>query len=209
MIDWDSCVLWLDSKYFSESYWWDRSKYRNNGVGHGAKWKGDSFYFDSINDYVDCGNRESLNIDDQISIEFLFAPVETGYILAKKNYDDWNSTYAVYCDMTYGRIKFYGNSASNVTSDNYVLNRNKTVHVVVVAENSGQTLFFINGKQEGLDNTPAFSGDGERCFVGARPNMGGTASFFLGAYLFFLRVYHTLLSANEVKILYNLTYWKW
>jgi len=56
MIDWDSCVLWLDSKYFSESYWWDRSKYRNDGVVHGAKWKSNAFYFDGVNDYITIPN---------------------------------------------------------------------------------------------------------------------------------------------------------
>ena len=52
MIDWDSCVLWLDSRCFSESYWWDRSKYANNGVVHGAVWKEDSFYFGGNTQYV-------------------------------------------------------------------------------------------------------------------------------------------------------------
>jgi len=75
MIDWDSCVLWLDSKYFSESYWWDRSKYRNDGVVYGAKWKGDAFYFNGSTDYIECGSHESLKITNEITIESLIYPV--------------------------------------------------------------------------------------------------------------------------------------
>ena len=46
MVDWDSCVLWLDSRYFSESKWWDRSKYNNDGIVYGAKFKEDELPID-------------------------------------------------------------------------------------------------------------------------------------------------------------------
>ena len=72
MIDWDSCVLWLDSQYFSESKWWDRSKYNNDGIVYGAKFKEDSFYFGGVDDVINCGDSESLRLDDEISFEFLF-----------------------------------------------------------------------------------------------------------------------------------------
>ena len=68
MIDWDSCVLWLDSKYFSESRWWDRSKYNNDGVVYGARFKEDGFYFD--NNYLVINNHSSLN-PREISIEII------------------------------------------------------------------------------------------------------------------------------------------
>jgi len=204
MIDWDSCVLWLDSKYFSESYWWDRSKYRNDGVVHGAKWKADAFYFNDTDAYVDCGNSESLSIGNNLSIEALFIPVHDGYMIAKKNWDNWNNAYALAFEEAYRRLIFFGNGASSVRSNSNVLNINEKAHVVVVAENSGQTRFYINSKQQGSGTTPTFSGDGDRCFMGARPNTGETAASFIGAYFYFIRVYHKLLSSNEVKILYNL-----
>ena len=69
MIDWDSCVLWLDNKYFSEYKWWDRSKYNNDGVVYGAKFKEDGFYFK--NSRVYCGNHQSLNFSDKLSIEII------------------------------------------------------------------------------------------------------------------------------------------
>jgi len=209
MIDLDSCVLWLDSKCFSESYWWDRSKYRNNGVVHGAVWKSNAFYFDGVEAYVDCDNGESLNINDKLSIEFLFTPVSSGYVINKKNYDNWNSAYGVFFDKNNKNIRFHANGGLNIASNINVLNINELAHVVVVAENLGQVLFYVNGREEGSDNTPTFSGDGETCLIGARPNTGGTAAFFIGAYLHLIRVYHKLLSSNEVKILYELTYQRW
>ena len=145
MIDWDSCVLWLDNKHFSESYWWDRSKYVNNGVVNGAVWKEDSFYFDGVNDVVNCGNNESLRIDDEISIEFLFIPYENGYIAMKRNWDNWNKA----CGIFWGyensnRVGFYGNSASHVDSSN-VYEANKKHHVIVTVKQGGKTLFSQGG----------------------------------------------------------------
>jgi len=52
---------------------YDGSDEGNNGAIHGAKWgkgkEGSALQFDGTDDYVDCGNDESLNITDAITIE--------------------------------------------------------------------------------------------------------------------------------------------
>jgi len=73
MIDWSSCVLWLDNKYFSEYKWWDRSKYNNDGVVYGAKFKEDGFYFDGSNDYIKIPN-DILPNNEEFSIFALIYP---------------------------------------------------------------------------------------------------------------------------------------
>ena len=203
MIDWDSCVLWLDSKYFSESYWWDRSRYRNNGVVYGAEFKNESFYFDGSNDYVDCGDNDSLNIGDELSIECLFIPYGDGYIIAKRNWNNWDDAYALAYEEAYRRLIFLGNGASAARSNSNILPFNEKAHIVVTAKNSGSVKFYKNGKLINSEACPTFSGDGERCFVGARPNTDGTAASRIGAYIFFIRVYSKILSEEKIKILAN------
>ncbi len=73
MIDWDSCVLWLDSRYFSESCWYDRSKYGNDGIVYGAKFKEDGFYFDGSSNYIKIPN-DILPDNDEFSIFALIYP---------------------------------------------------------------------------------------------------------------------------------------
>ena len=75
MIDWDSCVLWLDSEYFSESYWWDRSKYNNDGIAKGTVWKEDGFYFNGNNAYFQIKIKDHLKIVNKITIESIVKPV--------------------------------------------------------------------------------------------------------------------------------------
>ncbi|MCD6137167.1 MAG: hypothetical protein J7J91_01070, partial [Deltaproteobacteria bacterium] len=70
MIDWNSCMLWLDSRHFSESYWWDRSKYNNDGVVHKAVWKEDAFEFNAGDDYIEL--PLDVLFDDEMSIEIIF-----------------------------------------------------------------------------------------------------------------------------------------
>ena len=201
MIDWDSCVLWLDNKHFSESYWWDRSKYVNNGVVNGAVWKEDSFYFDGVNDVVNCGNNESLRIDDEISIEFLFIPYENGYIAMKRNWDNWNKA----CGIFWGyensnRVGFYGNSASHVDSSN-VYEANKKHHVIVTVKQGGKTKFYKNGEYLNQENTPTFSGNGDTLTIGARPNTGYSYNYFIKAKIYYIRIFHKILNEDEIKIL--------
>ncbi len=204
MIDWDSCVLWLDCEYFTEFYWWDRSRYRNDGVIHGAKWKADSFYFDGSDDYADCNNHDSLNINDVISIEALLIPYTTGYIVCKKNYDNWDSAYAVMVNADYQQLYFYGNGASSVYTPSDMITVGEPNHVVVTAENSGTIRFFVNGELVHSDSTPNYSGSGEKCFVGARPHTGQSTMWHIQGYFYFVRIYHTILRSTEIQILATL-----
>jgi len=81
MIDWDSCVLWLDSRYFSESKWWDRSKYNNDGTVYSAEFKEDSFYFG--------GNTQYVRVNYHPKLDFWYNPFSIETIIKttyKSNY---------------------------------------------------------------------------------------------------------------------------
>ena len=55
---------------------YDASGNGNNGTINGAKWttgkEGGALSFDGLNDYVDCGNDESLDITDKLTVEGWF-----------------------------------------------------------------------------------------------------------------------------------------
>ena len=200
MIDWDSCVLWLDSKYFSETRWWDRSKYNNDGIVYGARFKENGFYFGG-DDVVDCDDSESLRINDEISFEFLFYPYYKGYIVIKKNWDDWNKACGLFWGyMNSNTIRFYGNGATPVESSN-IYQSNEKQHVVVTVKQSGKTKFYKDGKYLNEEITPTFSGDGDTLTIGARPNTGNSYSYFIKAKIYYIRIFHKILSEDEIEIL--------
>ena len=206
MIDWDSCVLWLDSKYFSESYWWDRSRYRNDGVVHGAKWKANAFYFDGVNDYVDCGNNESLDLSvtDAFSIgawvnAYSFPDLQTRIVCGKEN--------QVILDQMNGfwRIYFYGDNDTHNLTGSYA-QTNVWVHLVGTYDaEEGILKLYLNGEQDATEDCNNDTIDAAKFSnvhigaktVGFRPWHGMIAEVW---------IYNRALSEEEIKAIYNLTY---
>ncbi len=206
MIDWDSCVLWLDSKYFSESYWWDRSRYRNDGVVYGARWKGDAFYFNGSTNYVECSNHESLKISDTITIEALIYPVPPyqqnfgGIILNVSGQS--GGRLLLHNDGTPRAQIFIGGSRQNV--DGLLVNNNEWNHLVYVYDGNEEVIY-----TNGVKGTP-YPKTGN-IHTGSKDIIIGWGYTDPGYYHFkgkiaLLRLYNRALSEEEIKILYNLTY---
>jgi len=206
MIDWDSCVLWLDSKYFSESYWWDRSKYRNNGVVHGAKFKSNAFYFDGNNDYVDCGDS-LFNIQNEFSLVARIKSKtlsQNGNIIAKHPYGDTSKGYRL-LERTTGLLRFviYDGTA-HVVNGTTAVDDNEW-HFVVAVWDGSQMKIYVDNK---LDCTPVdYSGTpvntNYHLTIGAEDN--GNQEHFKG-YIGFGSWFNKGLSEEEIRILGDLTY---
>jgi len=209
MIDWDSCVLWLDSKYFSESYWWDRSQYQNNGVIHGVKWKGNAFYFDGEGAYVDCGENESIDIDNEITIEAWIKTDTTdtyggeivnflnSYVLRVAS--DGNIEAAVYNGTRWN---------SRATSNVDVLD-NMWHHVVwTFNESTDAFKIFVDGEEKySTSFTPAWSSNIiHHLNIGRHPTNG---SFDFEGLIGLARIYNKYLDDNIIKILHNIGYRRW
>jgi len=206
MIDWDSCVLWLDNRYFTDSYWWDRSKYLNDGIVYNAKFKGDSFFFNGIDNYVDCGNDESLNITDAITIEVWVRPksINIARKVTAKNYDGTKAPYviAITSDNKF-RFYSYDNSVLFDTKGGTVA-KNTWYHVVGTFnknKESNQACLYVNGELVDSDTyTSPLPTNDEHVFIGYYVN-----SYFYGSILS-VRIFNRALNNEEIKILYNLTY---
>ena len=204
MIDWDSCVLWLDSRYLSEKYWWDRSKYSTKGKLIGASFREDSIFIDrysSPQSVVSLEDPPQLRINDEISYEIVFYPIKPGYLLIKRNWDNWSDTCGLYWNVGNDlAVRFYGNDINYVSSTG-VYNENEKVHVIVTAKQGEKVKFYKNGSYLNQADAPAFSGDGEELAFGARPDTGGGYTYFLHANVYLIRVFHKILSGDEIKVL--------
>ncbi len=206
MIDWDSCVLWLDSKYFSESKWWDRSRYCNNGDIYGAKWKNDAFYFDGSDDYIDCGNHESLNITDDLSIvlwvDFVSVTGVDGQgLVGHKDYDNW-MLYAYNADLYFKYINT-DNNAQYLYAEN-VLNAGLQHVGFTWNDNSKTGKFYVNGSyKESNTSTGSIRNTGfKELLIGA---VSSTSRLLKGK-LYNVMVFEKTLSSEEIQILCNLMY---
>ena len=203
MIDWDSCVLWLDSKYFSESYWWDRSRYRNNGVVHGAKWKSDAFYFDGIDDYVEVSDNDSLDITEELTIEALINPVSCGNSGYGRIIDKgYGSAPVFWVNCDFNSLEFNPGGAHSQRSNSNILQFNTVQHVVVRYISNSGGAFFHNGKNAGnIENLGNIGTNSQNLVVGNRAdqNRGFDGQIRI------LRYYKRALSDSEIEILCNLS----
>jgi len=208
MIDWDSCVLWLDSKYFSESYWWDRSKYRNNGVVHGAKWKANAFYFDGNNDYVDCGEASVLNLTSELTLEVLFNTSEffdPSYqgLIQRGN---WNNGYflAVRTAEPHMLRMWFRKDNSGDPVDFGETEVDRWYHAVVTLEEDGTAKGYLNGKLEVTETGCTLGSSIAFLCIGA---FFGTVRFHKGK-IAVVRIYDEALNEEEIKVLYRSSYRK-
>ncbi len=206
MIDWDSCVLWLDSKYFTESYWWDRSKYQNNGIVHGANWKANSFYFDGSNDYVDCGSNSYLQFSDKITIVAQIQPESiTGFpTIVLNGNNDWREGYVFYLrQYTDNMLRLGVNTGTKLiygTAGNVDIG--KVSYVAGVFDGSNIYLYINNKKY-----TPSLASEGyTQDMNSVKVGYGLSALDYFSGYIGMLYIFHEVLSEKEINILYNLTY---
>jgi len=209
MIDWDSCVLWLDSKYFSESYWWDRSKYRNDGVVHGAKWKADAFYFNGSSNYVNCGSSNSLNITEAITIEAWIKKYGWG----NSNYPRIVDKYPAPCMYLhhFGDLCWYGEIGGESVDEHIcedVLVDNEWQQLVLSYNNEDHTIRgYVNGEPKG--SCDKYSGNlsttANPLIVGNRESLDRAYYGLFGS----LRIFKVCLTDEVIKELFNLTYRRW
>jgi len=208
MIDWDSCVLWLDPKYLSESYWWDRSQYRNDGVVYGATWKESAFYFDGVSDYINCGNDGSLSVGTHdFSIEaWVRGGEQDGCFVGKYTpfqlrYKDHKCKVFVYVN---GEVKINWQSSDTSVDDN------QWHHIVWVCDREDTSKIYVDGK---LDGSPVdisqYSGEDWTCennlVLGAR-DINGVSPFC--GYIGEVRYFRKALTDDEIKILRDVTFRK-
>lgn len=108
-----SCVLCLLPIH--DDKWYDFSGHGNHGVIHNATWTakgrhGPALYFDGLDDYVNCGTNDSLNLGTHdLSIEVWFKTTEAeagsrASLISK--YQDGNNRWYLHLNASH-YLKFY------------------------------------------------------------------------------------------------------
>jgi hypothetical protein len=186
----------------------DSSGYGNNGTIYGASWTGGKMWsalgFDGLDDYVDCGDNETLDPTQEATIEawvkFDQLPSVAGHIMAISGRSGGGTDLDVQAEPD-NRLKFYIGPGVFVASST-VIETSKWYHVAATYEAYNSTRIYVNGLLEAT--TPIF---GAR---GPNPN-----SFWVGESLwggrFFngtideVRLYNRTLSAQEIWAEYTRT----
>ena len=199
-------MLWLDSKYFSESYWWDRSKYRNNGVVHGAKWKDNSFYFDGDDDYIELLNNPSLNITDKVTIAAWaksYINEQANCIIVGTQSPDKTTDRHYFGYDADGNLGIgVGNQAWNNESNGYKLDTDWHFYTLVTDGSTHKIYVDANYKGE---KTGVQKPETNPWYIGCNHCGTGASAYFYG-YIPFVYICHDALTSEEIGILYNLTY---
>lgn len=187
----------------------DSSLYNNDGTIHGATWvegrNDQALKFDGVDDYVDCGTDNSLNITQDITIEaWIKAPNASGNRLIIQRSLDWPNVNQGYSFMLAadGRLAFsFGANNFQYSFSGKYVNDKQWHHVAVVANYSAQQgKFYIDGEEWGtFTYTGINDNPDDSLFIGSWEN---NAQYFQGR-IDEVRIYDKPLSESQVQESYN------
>ena len=191
---------------------YDLSGYGNHGVTGGmaypptvdSGWGGRGMNCDGVDDYINCGNDDSLNITDAITISaWIYPEAYPNYILSKNNLDAWDNQYGILLHSTYHNIVYYPTSSLESATDSISLN--VWTHITLTRNSAGIGQFYINGVASG--NPLAISMPTKPTFpvrLGCRWDDGNPhPSFMFNGSIADVRIYNRALGEDEISLLYN------
>jgi len=193
----------------------DSSGYGNDGTIYGATWttgvSGKALSFDGVNDYVDCGNDESLDITDAVTIAAWVNPANSGQGGYGRIVDKLDSSadrngydFTVKSGTPQLRVKFHtGDAGIVLESTDDSVNKNEWTHVAVTYDKdagSNNLKIYINGLQDnqGAD-TDAIPTSSVNLRIG---NSQSWARAFDGI-IDEVRIYNRALTESEIRALYE------
>jgi hypothetical protein len=189
----------------------DSSGKGNHGVIHGATrvagLKGKALDFDGVDDYVECADSSSLDIDSALTI---MAWINIDYesnpcarIISKYDYElvypPWMYEFYSYelALSTHGELIFISNSCYYYNWDNE-LPMDVWVHVAVTLSNYGTAKMYINGQLEDIfTDVPLPTPNDEPLTIGISSDL--TASF--DGTIDEVRLYNRALSQEEIQVI--------
>ena len=198
---------------------YDASGNGNHGtLINGPKWSqgkiGDALQFDGKDDYVDCGNNNSISFPtNSFSVEVWLKTNEScpndycGWILDTKLAGTLNSGYDMF--IQYGKITFRTANGSQLFSSASLSNVNddKWHHVVGIVDRENNRLkIFVDGKEE-YNFTQSFSGSFANTYplLIGKYNTYGSGPYAFNGLIDEVRIYNRALSENEIRYHYNHT----
>ncbi|MBN1596662.1 MAG: hypothetical protein JW894_00045, partial [Bacteroidales bacterium] len=181
----------------------DNSVYDNDGTIYGAVMTSDRFgnsnsalYFDGVDDYVDCGNDNSINPSEAITIACWInsSDLSLGRLVSK-----WGLDSGYDLDLYNNDVRFAMNQI-NVVNYNISEFINTWLFIAVVWDGTNVN-FYINGElvSTGLQ-TSSITASPNNLFIGEMPNFAD--SYFNGV-IDDIRIYDGALSQSDILDFYN------
>ena len=206
-LDWNrSLVGYWSFDSYNSTHIYDNSTYTNDGEIHGSRTVegkfGKGMEFDGVNDYVDCGNDESLNITDAITIE---AWVKTSDITQNEYFiskDDGGVSRAYSLKTESGKVRFLlwnstGTLVSIYSNANNISN-NSWFHIAVVRDTASTMSMYINNVLQTDTNTIS-----DIKSVATDFYIGKMDTYHFNGSIDSVRIYNRALSAEEINASYN------
>jgi len=185
----------------------DISKYGNNGTIHGAVWTakgrfGPGMYFDGSDDYVDCGNDESLNITDAITIEAWVKPAVDISGSGTRVFLEKMDAYGLVYGFLEGHLEVYLGGSRPIEYP-VTLYKNKWYHLVGVWEGSttGNVYLYINGENVANGNYTGSITSDHALQIGGGEAWSDAWRYFNGI-IDEVRIYNRALSPDEIRMHY-------
>jgi hypothetical protein len=194
--------------------WYDRSGNNNNGaLTNGPTFSGNSIALDGVDDYVDCGGKESISFGQSKSftIEIIFNTTDyaqtLGILIARRGSEASTVTdYMVFYEnsgLYFGIGTAGGNSWTSVTDFN--INNQIMMFTGVVSSTgaqSGQKIMYKNGIElNNLTYSVKAVSTTNNTYIGKYNGSGG----YFDGNIFALKIYNRALSPQEVLQNYNAT----
>jgi len=178
---------------------------------------GGALQFDGTDDYVDCGNRASLNFGTgDFSLELWVKTTDTAGFILHKGQVGTKAYYITFTSDSSGKIeaKIIDDVpvAKTITSAS-AINDGSWRHIVVVFDRSANGQIYIDGSADGNPVDITAVGDTDNATYGLHlgRQRTATANYFSGL-IDEVRIYNRALSAEEVRYHYNrggpVAHWK-
>ncbi len=197
----------------------DESGNGNTGIIHGATPVPDryntvnrAYFFDGINDYIDCGNGSSLSFSAALTLSFWIKFTTNPYsftggkIIIDKAYS-WRFYYAPdasteeeLADQIYSNLWGWADLSTKTTN----WQTDKWYHIVTTYNKASLTTYVDGVQQNTRSLSKSLLIDSYHMFIGAQSD--GPGSYFNGC-IDDIRIYSRALNSTEVSSLYHENGW--
>lgn len=181
------------------------SKGKNNGTLYGPTWvdgiKGKALMFDGVDDYIDCGNDESLNLTGEMTISAWMKPtvdIQREQAIVAKGRHDHFTTFTI--EIRDGKIYSDGPNKEGQHKGIFggtSISSGEWYHIAISRDSSGSRVY-LNGR---LDQTAEIIGGppgGIHLQIGARNN-----NYCFQGIIDEVAIYKRALKAEEILEDYN------
>ena len=201
----EGLVLKLDSNNL-KSYpgngttWFDIAN-SNNGNINGASFSNNSFSFDGVNDYINCGNKNSLSFTNLLTAQIWCSSINLSSYrspLMKTSSTSWSNGFGFY--QVSNTFAFYinqwnGSQRAIVSKGAFPL-----THWVAVYDGSNVKLY-ENGNL--VSTGSAFSSNISNSTANLDIGRGGGGSYYWGGNINEVSLYNIALTSDQVKKNFN------